>query len=206
MSKERRISADRYKNEEDKIRCIVAGKLLQYSVFEKMISDSGALSGAVEDKKAFLKNDLETDKNQYGKPFVKGSENFQFNISHSGNWVVLGYSSKPIGVDIERIRHDEEIKKIAKRYFTPNEISFVFEKEEYIPQRFAEIWTGKESYLKYLGTGIRKALNSFDVLELKKKGLFGERFHDEYYLSCFPTEDAPEICVIEYDDLIGAKG
>ena len=39
-----------------------------------------------------------------------------------------------------------------------------FQCPEETEQRFYEIWTGKESYLKYIGKGLGKSMQSFSVL------------------------------------------
>lgn len=171
-SMERQKKADRYKNREDKIRCISAYSLLSY----------------------VLGGNVELCENEYGKPFVKETnikENkaFHFNVSHSGDLVVLGYGEKPLGVDVERIRKDENVKKIALRCFTQDELEYLSQSETLYFERFAEIWTGKESYLKYLGTGIAGGLKSANVIKLKGKGLFSQKLFDDYYLSYF-FEDA----------------
>lgn len=50
--------------------------------------------------------------NDYGKPYFKDFEKINFNISHSGEYVVCCFSDKEIGVDIEKIRnHNIEIAK-----------------------------------------------------------------------------------------------
>ncbi|MBP3824634.1 MAG: hypothetical protein ILA11_02780, partial [Butyrivibrio sp.] len=42
------------------------------------------------------------------KPRIKGLRDVFFNISHSGEMVVLGISDKEIGVDVEKVKHFKE--------------------------------------------------------------------------------------------------
>ena len=51
--------------------------------------------------------------NENGKPFLKAGEPF-FNLSHSGNYVVLAIADCEIGVDIEHIMqcHEATVKKV----------------------------------------------------------------------------------------------
>lgn len=71
-----------------------------------------------------------------------------FSYAHSENLVVLAVSSKPIGCDVEKIRR---IPRSVLRRFTASERSWIGE-DAYA---FFRIWTGKESYVKYTGEGLR---------------------------------------------------
>lgn len=46
-----------------------------------------------------------------------------FNISHSGDWVAVGISSKPIGVDIQKV--DKIDLSIARSCFSKNENEYI---------------------------------------------------------------------------------
>lgn len=142
-SDERKRRADRYRRREDSLRCVAADALLRYAL--------GTASYTAR-------------KAPNGKPFIEGKENFHYNLSHGGNWVVIAYGDSEVGVDVEELRADTDIEAIARRFFTTGEQRYVFEEENNQRQRFFEIWTGKESYLKYLGTGLTKDLTSFSVL------------------------------------------
>lgn len=151
-SGERRRRADRYRCREDSLRCIAADALLRY---------------------ALGTSDYTVERSPSGKPYIQGKENFFYNLSHAGSWVVIAFGDTEVGVDVERFRSDVNMEAIARRFFAPEEQKFVFEEKEQQRQRFFEIWTGKESYLKYLGTGLKKELTSFSVLSLEA----GVRLH-----------------------------
>ena len=90
-----------------------------------------------------------------GKPFLK-EEAIQFNISHSGDLIVLGVGGdRAIGVDVERIRPLPEVLKLAQRFFCEAE----WEKIRHLPSNltsraFFTAWTRKEAFLKATGEGI----------------------------------------------------
>ncbi|HEY5588720.1 MAG TPA: 4'-phosphopantetheinyl transferase superfamily protein [Candidatus Paceibacterota bacterium] len=106
-------------------------------------------------------NDLHFANNEYGKPYLVGYPNFHYNISHTINAIVVGVSNKPIGVDIEKIKQSD--LKIAKRFFTDNEINYTLSDTKRYDKLFYEIWTRKEAYIKWDGRGLSIPLKSFDV-------------------------------------------
>lgn len=167
-SAERKQRADRYRRKEDALRCLAAGALLQH-----------ALGTA----------DYTTIKGPFGKPYIKENNSFHFNLSHSGNWVAIAYGDTEVGIDIEKIRMDSGKEEIARRYFTPDEQAYVFGANEFAPQRFFEIWTGKESYLKYLGTGLGKNLASFSIFSVEPEvRIFHRILPGDYSLTLCTTD------------------
>ena len=102
----------------------------------------------------------EIKKNIYGKPyFEKGG--IYFNISHSGGLQAVAVGDCEVGVDLEKLR---EVDLRVARRFTEREYDYVMGCDrEY---RFVEVWTKKEAYLKYKGTGISGGFKSFDVFEI----------------------------------------
>jgi 4'-phosphopantetheinyl transferase len=108
---------------------------------------------------------IEIENEKYGKPYINGYPNFHFNISHSGQWVICAISKEPVGIDIEKMDFDKTDLAVAERFFTDSEKNYIFEAAEREEQynRFYEIWTLKESYIKCLGVGLRKPLDSYSI-------------------------------------------
>ncbi len=113
-----------------------------------------------------------------GKPYTK---DMFFNISHSEDLVVLALADCEIGIDIEKIR-DVDFK-IAEKYFD----KVVSNNEE-----FFDIWTKKESVIKYLG----KTLGSIKEINQDNYNLKTSDFFKGYAL-CICTDDKSEIEYIE---------
>lgn len=119
-----------------------------------------------------------------GKPYAEGL-NIHFNISHSGELVACAINDTEIGIDIEKIRKIN--LKIAKKICLENELNYIFDGNEidYTStnpkhiERFFEIWTGKEAYFKYLGTGISD-FKEVDTLNLQK--LHRPVYHNNEYI------------------------
>jgi 4'-phosphopantetheinyl transferase len=102
--------------------------------------------------------------NAFGKPYLKSHPGFQFNLSHSGNWVVAAISDKPLGIDVEQISVLNDFMDIAKRFYSEKEYAFLIECEEKIRlSLFYDIWTKKESLIKAIGKGLSIPLKSFTV-------------------------------------------
>lgn len=92
-----------------------------------------------------------------GKPFVEG---LHFSVAHSGSVAVLAADETEIGVDIEGIRPFP--KNVLARKFTVGEQSLVLHSGN-SDEMFMRIWTAKEAYLKWKGTGIRSRLDQIDT-------------------------------------------
>ena len=160
-------------------------KLLNYKCFKQialsLISEIIVRQKYVSNYNCNNKN-IVFQKNKYGKPFLDNSHLF-FNISHSNDALVVAFSDKEIGVDIEKV--NSYSCNIAKRYFCDNEYRFIVSKQSNRNNRFFDIWTKKEAYIKYLGMGLSKPLNSFNVLSKEfNKHSFGFRI-DNYYVSTY---------------------
>ncbi|MED4445711.1 4'-phosphopantetheinyl transferase family protein [Bacillus thuringiensis] len=146
---DKRCKIEKFINKKDKIRTLI-GEILIRTII-------------CEDLRIRNKN-IKFEKNKYGKPYLIGYNNFQFNISHSGNFLVCAVDDKPIGIDIEKVKYIE-YKDIAKRFFSVSEFDYI-DKEEDLPtqlNKFYEIWTLKESYIKCCGQGLSIPLKSFSI-------------------------------------------
>ncbi len=102
-------------------------------------------------------------KNEFGKPYLKDYPNTHYNISHTKGAIVCAISDEPVGIDIEGVKKFN--KRIAERFFTKSEQDYIFSKKENRDERFAEIWTMKEAYVKWTGNGMVIPFESFDVID-----------------------------------------
>ena len=139
------------------------------------------------------KGNLVIRENENGKPYIEGYENFRFNLSHSGEFVMIAVSDSDVGVDVERIREREKL--VEKRCFTDDEREYIKDNNE----RFFEIWTMKEAYLKCIGTGISLPLNSFNI-NMQKMCVDNSGYKfvlntiDDYVYSVC-SKDVSDICI-----------
>jgi 4'-phosphopantetheinyl transferase len=92
----------------------------------------------------------------HGKPYVRfPSSKIQFNLSHSENTILYGFSLHPLGVDLEKLKSRPHLEKLAQRYFsTKLKERFVETSAPNRTQAFYEIWTLSEAYIKGLGKSV----------------------------------------------------
>ncbi|HKD82306.1 MAG TPA: 4'-phosphopantetheinyl transferase superfamily protein [Candidatus Angelobacter sp.] len=116
---------------------------------------------------AFLDCDPESLLFQYtshGKPYIENC-GIEFNISHSGNWVLFAFSrSAEVGVDIEQMRPLPDMREVAKHHFAASEFNqWEATAELKRLEAFYQCWTRKESFIKAIGEGLSCPLDSFEV-------------------------------------------
>ena len=88
------------------------------------------------------------------------------NKVNSGEWVVCAVNEKPVGIDIEQVRPLE--MRLADRVCTESDAAYLNEAEtdEERLERLYRLWTAKEAYFKWKGTGITnlKSITFADIL------------------------------------------
>ena len=149
-----------------------------------------------------IAGDVKVDK--FGKPYFEDTD-IHFNISHSGCYLFAAVSDEDIGIDIQKIKSDKH--RIAEKNFLPSECAYIneIEDEKINQQRFCEIWTIKEAYLKNIGIGLRKPLNSFEIdfsedapqIVGKKEYKFVQLKFDEKYIVTVCADQSDEIFDVE---------
>ena len=91
-----------------------------------------------------------------GKPRLRTPADLHFNMSHSGDWALIGVSHQgPVGVDIEAIRALKDVDELARSHFTPHELQAYRQTPAHERlHAFFRCWTRKEACLKALGSGL----------------------------------------------------
>ena len=97
-----------------------------------------------------------------GKPVVAGG--LHFNVSHSGDLVVLAISSeRAVGIDVERSRTVERASALVARWLTISEqrdVAHRIAAGTGESDAFLQVWSLKEARLKALGVGISDGQNA----------------------------------------------
>lgn len=98
-----------------------------------------------------------------GRPFVK-SEQIDFNISHSGDWIAVifcqSFTKCAVGIDIEHPKKTRRYADLIRYYANEEEQQILLDENcpllDNIKQRFYLSWCLREAILKSQGVGIVK--------------------------------------------------
>lgn len=142
MSEERKHAVDRLRNRNDKIRSVLGEATARQAIAERFnVPENKVIFGRTEK----------------GKPFCVNFD-ICFGVSHSKEYVAVAVSDHNVGIDIEKIRQVEP--RITKIACDERDKEFVFgdsprdEFDNDSKRRFFMLWTAKEAYFKFCGTGI----------------------------------------------------
>ncbi len=145
LNREEMCRCQRFLKEDDRLR-FAGGR-----IFTKLIA-------AEYLKKSPADMIINTPKN--GKPVIMGDTKLEYNISHSGDMILLAFSaSAEVGVDIEK--KDPHIDAaLLSTVLHPHEKEAVLRCGA---DEFYTIWTNKEAYVKAVGKGFFISPESFFV-------------------------------------------
>lgn len=103
--------------------------------------------------------------NPYGKPSLISDQSLCFNASYSKDKAIYAIvRDRDVGIDIEYIKPLKNVNQIVDNFFSKSEKTLFHGLPEHLRNRaFYDCWTRKEAYLKALGTGLSRPLNSFSV-------------------------------------------
>jgi 4'-phosphopantetheinyl transferase len=142
----------RFRLEEDRQRFTIAHSLKRFCLSKLLGLNATALTFTEGSK---------------GKPSCDQRQGLFFNISHSGNWALLGVSTiADLGVDVES--WDREVGDSVLQYALNTEQIARVKNSSNPQQQFMLYWTQKEAISKAIGLGI-----SIDLKSLSCSGEFG---------------------------------
>ncbi len=152
LDSERRDKIHRMKNESERNRSIYAGLLLRYAFLKE---------GYTQDEWKQIK----VKAGQYGKPELAGYSQFQYSLSHSGDWVICAVDNSPVGADVQQMKPYR--MQMAKRFYHEKEYEYLcnITEEKLRKLNFYQMWAAKESYAKLTGRGIGAGISKYLVQE-----------------------------------------
>ena len=163
------------------------------------------------------------ERTKLGKPFLSELPMIGISVSHSGKYFVCAVAEGSVGVDVQEKQilgvndeneYSERLCKIADRFFHPDEATLV---KSDPPTRFFEIFTAKESYVKFTGSGFDETLDQISVLpegvtlpschademdvRWHSKGIdFIQRLLDEKHVLCTCAEKISSVKIIHINE------
>ena len=173
LPEERQKKIDKMVNTELAKKRILAGIFMQYGLsivtgipMENIRYVYGKQGKPYLDERQFYKTEKQCE-NYLESVHLPDEEpspgHLDFNLSHSGKYVVLAVSDKPVGIDVEQKKKNR--LSVAKRFFCKKEYTdiMVLPDEESRNRKFIEYWTMKEAYVKRMGEGLHIPLCSFEI-------------------------------------------
>ncbi len=97
-----------------------------------------------------------------GKPYFEGASGVYFSISHSKEYWACAVSDGPVGMDLQYHKAGR-FDRIPERFFHPQEALWLEGQES--TSAFFDVWTAKESYVKWTGKGIDRHFKEFVVAD-----------------------------------------
>jgi 4'-phosphopantetheinyl transferase len=108
--------------------------------------------------------ELQFSAGQHGKPQLTGDTTLRFNLSHSGDLMLLAVThAREIGVDLELMKDNVPFETLADHYFDPEDAWDL----RLLPAsqrawKFYDIWTSTEAQLKANGIGLAEGAHVHD--------------------------------------------
>jgi len=100
---------------------------------------------------------------EYKKPYIKG---IFYNVSHSKGKIALAIGENEVGVDIQK--YVDTIERTKPKYY--HDLDYI--------KNPLHMWVIKESYLKFIGVGLR---NDLQQIRINKETVKHEEFEEAYY-------------------------
>jgi 4'-phosphopantetheinyl transferase len=99
------------------------------------------------------------------KPHIKNAagNKLYYNMSHSGDWILLAVANSEIGADTEFINDTYSYKDVLKDNFSADEINYINQGPSI--DRFYQLWTRKEALTKATGKGLDEDLKLIPCLD-----------------------------------------
>lgn len=117
------------------------------------------------------------------KPVLHNKSNLNFSISHSQNLIVVSFSKKKIGIDIEIIQNPPFC--LINDIFHSVECEYINDINYLKAIRFFEVWTRKEAFGKYHKVGLCYDLKNFNTLSKNERNNFYTVKYGDYILSVY---------------------
>jgi 4'-phosphopantetheinyl transferase len=135
-----------FKQNKDKQR-FVAGRYLLRNILSKITLNTAA--------------EIEFTRNEFNKPLFN---NMGFNVSHSGDYILIAAGPGNIGIDVEFIKPGFDFEPVLGICFGTDEIAYIKNEGDAV-LNFYTFWTRKEAILKATGEGLTDNLPEINCID-----------------------------------------
>ena len=110
---------------------------------------------------------------QCGKPGLTHDSPISFNLSHSGEDIVIGITHKTddLGIDIESFREIDDLENLLNAFHSDEKAFITKQPKTLQPEEFFRLWTCKEAVIKATGEGLSRPLQSFYISMVPPKAI-----------------------------------
>lgn len=142
--------ANRYVQEKDSNRFIISRGALRHILGRYLSRPAASIElGEGINKKPMVLNPADSG--------------LHYNVSHSGDWILIAVAGSEIGIDIEFVNPVFDFDEVMPDIFMPDEVQFV--KQADVAARFFKLWTRKEALAKATGKGLDENFSSIPGLD-----------------------------------------
>ncbi len=142
------MRGERYHRSGDRLRSLCTRSLLRILVGKYTNQDPLA---------------IRLTKGARNKPELPDNPEWHLNATHSGDWILLSVGKSSVGVDVEEIKPDFGFEDVIPTSFSTQERQYI-EADGNAPNRFYELWTRKEAFVKAIGSGIDETFSQIPSL------------------------------------------
>ncbi|RYE26807.1 MAG: 4'-phosphopantetheinyl transferase superfamily protein [Sphingobacteriaceae bacterium] len=142
---------ERYQHETDRQTRIISRAVLRILLSRYLLIDPAEIRFKLDD---------------YKKPVLQqiDSAGLYFNVSHTGDWILIGIAANSIGVDLEKIDASFIDQNLLE--FSCSSAEKIFIQSAANPvESFYQLWTKKEALLKATGKGLTDNLAQVPSLD-----------------------------------------
>lgn len=144
LNEEEKKRANNYLQQKDSQRFIIARALLKILASQYLNLSTAELTIQIGVNK---------------KPFIQSVSSIplDYNISHSGNWIIMAFGNGPIGIDAEQIQTSFGFESLLPACFSIEEQKYI-QSQSNSRELFYRLWTRKESFVKATSRGLDETL------------------------------------------------
>ncbi len=131
------------------------------------------------------------------KPVMRDHPDLHFNLSHSGDFVLIGVGDAPLGVDIETMRDLDWRALAAMNFHVDERAVMAHEPETAARAAFFQFWAHKEAFLKATGVGLTDRLTDISIpLTGGRVAAPAELSSDTWYATPLPAPDGYRASIV----------